>query len=198
MKKAKRVDVPTDRPLDFDEYESLKKHAYNSALWYINNYGKNSYQIRTKLYDKGFLKTEIKVIHDEKEFYSNIVEEVIEQLIDYSFINDEQYIDNAISSGLNKGKSLSAVKTKLFQTGLPKDLIDEGIERFEEKEDDNLEDEALDKAANKIVRSYAFTKIDDPFKAKQKIIQSLGTKGFQIGKILEWIDENLDLEVDWF
>lgn len=194
MKKAKQVDFPQDRPLTFEEYNDLSKHAYNSALWYVTNYNKNSYQIRTKLYDKGYLKDEVPVVKNDEKTYHNIVEETITKLKDFSYINDESYVESAIYSGLRKGKSISSIRTKLFQTGLPKDLIDKGMEEFSEETQTEMEDDALDKAASKIVNSYSFTKITDPFKAKQKIVQSLATKGFPMGKIFEWIDENLDLE----
>lgn len=196
MKKARVVEFPSDRALTFEEYEDLKKHAYNSALWYVTNYAKNSYQIRTKLYDKGYPKNEVETVdnYDEK-FYSNIVEEVVKQLEDFSYVDDESYIDDAISSGLRKGKSISSIKTKLIHTGLPKDMIEKGLEGFEDDKEE-LEDDALDRAAQKIVNSYSFTKIEDKFKAKQKVVQSLGTKGFPMGKIFEWIDNNLDLDLD--
>lgn len=191
MKKALKVEIPDDRALTSEEYEKLKSHAYNSATWYATNYSKTSGQIKQKLYDKGYPRDELEVEDRNKEkFWVNIVDETVERLIELSFINDESYVNSAFSSGLRSGKSVSSIKTKLFQAGISQEMMDDALYEVE-KLDEDFENDALDKTASKLLLSRAYTKLEY-WDRKNKLVKTLLTKRFPLPSVLEWVEEHME------
>lgn len=191
MKKARKVEIPDDRALTVGELEDLKSHAWNSSIWYASNYIKTTGQIKQKLYDKGYPRDEVEVINDDgSTTWVNIVEETVERLVEYSYVDDAAYVSSALRSGIRSGKSLSSLKTKLFQAGIDKNLIEEGIAEISE-EDESFEDEALHKTASKLITSRTYLKLEHSDR-RNKLVKTLLTKGFQLSAVLEWADEHMD------
>lgn len=194
MRKAKKVEIPENHTVKQEEYTKLYKHAKTSALWYVTNYNKNSQQIKQKLYDKGYPKTPLKIIKkDQTTTQENIVEKIIEYLEKYGYINDEDYVKNTLDNQLRTGKSITQAKTKLFQSGLNKEFYEPIIEKEIKQQNTTYnETESLDKAANKITNKTSFKKLNS-FKAQQKLVQNLATKGFPFEQIYEWIENNQEI-----
>lgn len=189
MKKARTVTIPDDRRVDFKTYTKLNDHAYKSALYYATTYNKNTYQIREKLYDKGYVQDEVIVVYkDGHEERYNIVDETIDKLVAQYISDDYQYTVDFLNNGISSGKSVQSLKTKLVMNKIPPDMISEAIESGDVETDDSY---GLDKQAHKIVNSSSFDKLDR-FKRQQKLLRSLSSKGFSIPEIYEWMNDHSD------
>lgn len=189
MKKAKTVSIPDNRIVDFETYMKLNDHAYKSSLFYVTTYNKNSFQIKEKLLEKGYVNAPIVVSYKDghTEEY-NIIEDTIERLVRQHIIDDEQYVINFIQNGLDSGKSLSSLKNKLYMNKIPTDMVtkilDSGYIAIDETD-------GLDRQATKITNSSSFYKLDK-YKKQQKLLRSLATKGFKVSDIYQWIEDNPD------
>lgn len=187
MRKAKTVNIPDDRILDEKTYQELSDHAYKSASWYISAYNKNSYEIKEKLLQKGFIDDDIIVNSSFGETsYHNIIEETFKKLTDNYMLDDMEYVKEFIQSGINSGKSLNALKTKLRNKKIPYQMIEEALE---DTSLDTDEADGLDRQASIISRSGSFQRLDE-FKKKQTLMRRLVSKGFDMGDIYSWIDDN--------
>lgn len=191
MKKARTVEIPDNRTVDFATYMKLNDHAYQSALFYATNYNKNSYQIKEKLLLKGYINDDLTVTYkDGRTETYNIIEETIAKLKEQYILDDEEYVLNTLQNGLDNGKSLQKLKSKLISSKIPVDMINKAIEEIEIDES-----YGLDKEANKIIRSSTFQKMDK-YKRQQKMVRTLASKGFKIPEIYEWMNENIDIIED--
>lgn len=191
MKKAKTVEIPADGTLTYDEYKKLAKHAINSASWHAINYRRNSFQIREKLRFKGYRDEDVTyVTNDKKEVSTNIIEDTINFLIDDGMLDDERLAEDFVYSSLSNGKnSLTSVRNKMMLKLFPKDMIDQAINNYIETYDNNSDEEALNNAASKIVRSGSFYRLDSQ-KKNQKFVRTLVSKGFNLGDIINWKQDN--------
>lgn len=191
MKKARTIAIPDDRVINQKQYQEYSDHAYKSASWYITAYSKNSFEIKEKLLQKGYLDEEITVKHNTGETtHHNMIDETFKKLSDNYMLDDMEYIKEFIQTGINNGRSLNNLKTKLRNKKIPYQMIEDALQ------DDSLdldEEYGLDKQASIIVRSGSFQRLDD-FKKKQKLVRSLVTKGFDMGDVYSWIDSN---EEEW-
>lgn len=192
MKKARVIELPENRTIDEKTYEEYSEHAYKSASWYITAYNKNSFEIKEKLMNKGYIDDDVIVQHSKGEItHHNFIEETFQKLADNHMLNDDMdYVKEFIQNGVNNGRSVNAMKTKLRNKKIPYDMITEALE------DDSLdldEEYGLDKQASIIVRSGSFQRLDG-FKKKQKLVRRLLSKGFDMGDIYSWINNN---EEEW-
>lgn len=197
MKKARKVEVPSDRNLTEKEYNDLNDHAFNSSMWQASNYTRSEKQIREKLYEKGYPKDEVTVDFRFGLETKNMVEDAVNRLIDLRIIGDEKLAEDIIRLQLSKGNGLMKAKMSAFQKGVSFDVINEVVESLEE--DNLLEDsinEALDKAARQIIRTSSYYREEDKRKRDQKFVQKLVTKGFSFSDIAEWKEEYAHLLED--
>ena len=100
--------------------ESEKHLAFNKALNYLNTALKTAKQIRDYLNKKGYDKITI--------------DYVIEKLKEYNYLNDRVFAETYISTYSNKyGKNM--LKNKLFEKGVPRNIVDELLGEFESNEE---------------------------------------------------------------
>lgn len=125
----------------------------------------------------------------EKELYSKlkdahytdiIIEETIEYLKGYSYIDDERYASNYIRLKKNT-LSLLSIKAKLIQKGINKENL-EKIIAIEYATDENEADPEIVAINKAILKKYKDT-TDLNYEDKQKLIASLYRKGFNLDKI---------------
>ncbi|MFN3344445.1 MAG: regulatory protein RecX [Chloroherpetonaceae bacterium] len=121
-------------------------------------------------------------IHSEKEvrdklrkkkFPAEIIEKVIARLYEMNLLNDSQFASALVRDRLKRtpiGKS--ALKSKLFQKGIAKEMIDEVL-----SETDLNSEELCTKAAERKLKTLA--KEPDAQKRKQKLVQFLMRRGFE-------------------
>ncbi len=76
----------------------------------------------------------------EKNFDENTIEEEIEFLLHYGYINDKRYAEHFTSDSISIKKwGKSRIRAELLRRGIDRDVADEAIEEaFSEVEDDRL------------------------------------------------------------
>lgn len=106
-----------------------------------------------------------------------LLEELIDELKENGYINDNNYIERAIAEFINlKNLSLKELKYKLLSKGLKKNLIDD---YFSQKSDE-LEDYEINSAKNIILKKKNSME-------EQELIQFLLKKGYKIENIKQAI-----------
>lgn len=119
-----------------------------------------------------------------KRKFSNIenqdlLDEVIENLKEIGYINDDNYIERAVAEFTNlKNLSLKELKYKLLSKGLNKDLIDD----YFSSNIDKLEGFEINSAKNIILKRSGNSE-------EQEIIQFLLKKGYKTDLIKRAIEE---------
>ncbi len=132
--------------------ESEKHVAFNKALTLLNTRFKTKHELKTYLKEKGF-----------DEF---VIDETIEKLIEYKYINDEHYVEAYINSNKDK-KSKKVIELDLLKKGVSQKTIDLAIENLES------ESELILSLYTKYIKNKEQT-----FENKQKAIKYLMGKGF--------------------
>lgn len=131
-------------------------------------------------------KTEKEIYERLKEEYytDDIVEQIIEYLKNYNYINDERYASNYIRSRKNRESKL-AIKSKLLNKGINKKVLEKIIEEEYDLEaaniDENEDPEII--AIKKIISKKCVNLTNLSCKDKQKLINMLARKGFDPDKI---------------
>lgn len=189
MKKARQVEIPTDRPLTAHEVEELLQHAYNSSVWQITNYSRTSPQLREKLYAKGYPKETITFASHEGTLHTvNLVEETLQKLTEGELVDDSRFAKEFIRAKQNAGLGINRIRLLLLQKQLPIELINKLLE----EKDVTANNEALEKAFTRYVSSSTFRNTSDEYKKRNKLIQHLLSKGFSYDDISEKVTEYFD------
>ena len=83
---------------------------------------------------------EIRTKLKEKNFDENTIEEEIEFLLNYGYINDKRYAEHFTADAINIKKwGKSRIRAELLRRGIERFVIDDAIEEaFAETEDDRL------------------------------------------------------------
>lgn len=103
--------------------------------------------------------------------YENTIDNVLQRLHELNYVNDEEYIKNAINISLqNKCKSLWAILPKLQKKGLEKQKI---IDQWHQMNID--EEESAQILLAKIIKKYSNL---DHNQLRQKIAQTLVRRGY--------------------
>ncbi len=107
----------------------MKLSSYDYALFLLSRTPKTVKMMKTTLLFKWYPFEE--------------VQQSLERLIQSDYLNDEAFCEAYIRSEvINKGKSLNLIKKKLYEKGMPQDIVDETIillqEEFEESTMTNL------------------------------------------------------------
>ena len=77
-------------------------------------------------------RTELEVREKFKGCDENLLEDVIEFLKEYNYINDDEYIERSITEFKNlKNLSIKEIKYKLLQKGLNKNIVEDYINSHE-------------------------------------------------------------------
>lgn len=190
MKKARQIEIPETRNLTWEEYLDFNGHAVNSSMWYASNYTRNSNQIREKLYAKGYPRDEVAVdLLDGKIDYKNMVEDTVDHLVECLLIDDRQYALSVINSQLSKGFGLAKVRMALSIKKVDRELAQDLLESLDLEKQNH---DAIDKAAQRVLKSSAFLKLPEGWPRQQKLTQQLASKGFSFGDISEWRENNAD------
>ena len=95
-----------------------------------------------------------------KEIDQNVLDDIIEELKENSYIDDYNYVERAVNEFMNlKSLSIKEIKYKLFAKGIKNDIIED----FISKNIENLE-EYEKKSAYKIINKKRSTMEDDEIK----------------------------------
>lgn len=158
--------------------ESNEKNAFQLAIYYLSFRPRTQHEITTYLLGKEY---------DEK-----IINNVLEKLIHYKYIDDRQYTISYISNSIEgRKKSINTVKSELIKRGVSIEIIDELITLFSPKI--NLD------IAKEISHKYFYQKSNLPFnQLKNKLSQLLIRKGFTwevISECLNDLDQNSEVQL---
>lgn len=98
----------------------MKLSAYDYSLTLLSYNPKSIFMMRTTLLAKWYTL-------DDVDF-------TINKLIDDDYLNDRKFCEAYFNSEvINKGKSKMAIKKKLFEKGIPSDLINDVLEDMSEQ-----------------------------------------------------------------
>lgn len=164
LKKGDEVDEEKLKSLIYKE--GLSK-AKNKAMSILNRTAISEKKLREKLSD----------------YSDEIVDEVINKLKDYGFINDKDLArrianDNSNISRFGKNK----IRQNLYRKGISKDDIDEAVEEIDSNEQ-------YENALYLARKRYKNLKGEDNRKVYQKLTQHLAYKGFSYDIIKSVIQE---------
>ena len=124
-------------------------------------------------------RTEQEIRRKFSEEDSEMLEDVIENLKEIGYINDENYIERAVSEFVNLNNlSIRELKYKLQSKGIKADMIEDYIYNHM----DELEEYEINSAKNIIVKKQNSME-------EQKLIQSLLKKGYKTDSIKEAINQ---------
>lgn len=164
-----KYDLKEDSDIDYNKLiEALKeennKEAYNKALELLSFKDYTSFEIKTKLY--------------KKDYDDDVIENVINKLIEYNFINDERYANNYLSYSLKyKKHGKNKIVYSLRQKGIDKSILS-SLSFDEDKEYEY----AL------ILGEKKFNKLKEDKNKKEKIYRYLLSRGYNIGVTLKVIE----------
>lgn len=100
------------------EFKTNKEKAWSKALSFI------TYRQRSKKETKEYLL--------QKNFSVEVVEEVVEKLSFYGFLNDEIFVQEWAEYSLKRGRGLQRIKQELWEKGIEKDIIENVLDNSEE------------------------------------------------------------------
>ena len=148
---------------NLEEFEKLDK-LKTKVMKYIMYKKRTEQEVRRKFSD----------IDDQE-----LLDDVIEDLKENGYINDNNYIERSVSEFINiRNLSLKELKYKLLSKGLNKDLIDE----YFYNNIDKLEEYEINSAKNIIIKRSNNSE-------EQEIIQYLLKKGYKSDLIRTAIQE---------
>ena len=135
---------------------------FNKALKYLSYKNRSTKEIYDYLIKKGFSETEIN--------------EAIEKLIEYKFLDDTNFSEIFIRDRQLKGRSKRMISYELKQKGINRDTAEKTLESA--KDDLKTAKEYIEK------RMHQFNRLD-PEKRKQRIIGRLQSRGYNWDVIKE-------------
>ena len=125
-----------------------------------------------------------------KEFEGNIVDEVVEELIEYKYLNDEEFAEAYINDRINfnpRGSFL--VKKELREKGVAENIVNEKIkELFPEEKEMELAKRAAEKKIGTLNKNLEKNKI---YQKVGSYLQAKGYSGYIIREVLEEITLSL-------
>lgn len=195
-KKARTVEIDPTKTLELNEYDELVRHARNSSIWYLGRFPSHSTKIRERLYEKGYPREAVKHLDIEDEVQeSNIVDEVMHELELLHMLDDQLFIESKIKAAIYKGKGTSLAARELKYKGIPEEEIEAVLEGLEDELDSQLL-EAVDKAAQKIMRSTPFRKAERSWQKSMVLSGGLRAKGFDRDTVDSWMESNSEIFED--
>lgn len=146
---------PLKNPSDYD-------HGYQYALFLLNLSMRTVEEIREKMARRGYTAT--------------VINEVINNLLQEKYLNDDNYAEVFINSMKNyKTWGRFMMKKKLIEKKLPKELIDRKLSEF------LTDEEELNIAQRYLERQYKDIDLHAlAYDEKQKVMRRLLSRGFGI------------------
>ncbi len=146
-----------------DINDKIREKAAERAAAYVNIKPRTAYQMKTYLKGKGY--------------EDDIIDEVIEQLKEYHYIDDYQYAEMYFRYGFEKGRGVSRIKRELSEKGVASDVIEMAYEDMEDIPDQT---EMAMEIALSMVGGIELEEMDydDKQKLRAKIGRRLMSRGF--------------------
>lgn len=159
FKKAKQLKNP-------DDYE----HGYQYALFLLNLSMRTVAEMKDKMATRGYTPT--------------VINEVINNLLQEKFLNDDNYAEVFINSMKNyKTWGRFMMKKKMYEKKLPKDLIEQKLTELVSNKDER------EIAARYLEREYKGVDFKDmPYDEKQKVMRRLLSRGFGMDNVTKLLN----------
>lgn len=162
------------------QFEDEVKKAFNMALTFL------SYRMRSKKEIVDYLK--------KKEVDDPIIPDVIHKLIDYKYINDEEFAKAYVRTQVNTAiKGPEVIKQELIEKGIEQDILLKSLFLY-------TMDEQVEKAIKLISKTIPKNNKASERQTKQKIEQTLQRKGFSWDVIQIAMEEAViekDTDEEW-
>jgi len=160
---ARKPILPDENGVYTDaQLERLRNRAWNSAIWHLGRAPQTEYQIREKL--------------RKKIIPQDIIDATVEKLLNVKYLNDRDYAENFIYSKRKYEKlGTSAIKMKLSQKGVDREIIDELLA---EVDPEDLRETAVILAEKKM---RSLMREPDKQKRISKMVSFLAYRGYNAG-----------------
>ncbi|MBQ3520700.1 MAG: RecX family transcriptional regulator [Firmicutes bacterium] len=106
-----------------------------------------------------------------KGYEEDVIDDVIEQMKEYHYIDDYQFAEMYFAYGFEKGRGVSRIRRELAEKGVSSDIIDMVYEDLEEMPD---ETEMAMEIAEPMVSGIDIDELD--YDAKQKLKAKIGRR----------------------
>ena len=151
-----------------DNRNEVYEKAKDAALTYLSYGMRTEKQMRTKLKEKGF----------DKEQDTCIIDDVIDFLKEYKFLDDEKYAVSYIEYAQAKGHGMIKIKSELKNRGIDSFVIEDAVYEYRKmrEEDGDAFDTEKDRALNEALKVVSGQEVDDKLIAK--VGRRLKSRGF--------------------
>lgn len=137
--------------------------------YYITDYDRSEFDIRKKM--------------QASAYPERLIQQAIDKLKSYSYIDDVRYARTYVQTLINKNKSINYIRHKLYEKGISRDITDAIIEELSPDESIQIA-EAIRK------KGYETDKIKNlDADNKRKLFTYLARQGFSVEKIRSFFDE---------
>lgn len=166
---------------DMDDliYEDEVRKAFSSALNYLSYRMRSEQEVKTKLLENGFGEA--------------VALEAIRKLLDYNYLNDEEFSKALVSTEKRSSKKgPTAIKQSLKKKGIAEETQQTVLDTYSEEE----QLEIAKGLADKVMRTGSKL---TPSQQKRKIQDMLARKGFSFAiskQVIAQFDEEFEVE-DW-
>ncbi|MBQ3185238.1 MAG: RecX family transcriptional regulator [Firmicutes bacterium] len=106
-----------------------------------------------------------------KGYEEDVIDDVIEQMKEYHYIDDYQFAEMYFAYGFEKGRGVSRIRRELAEKGVSSDIIDMVYEDLEEMPD---ETEMAMAIAEPIINGIDMDELD--YDARQKLKAKIGRR----------------------
>ena len=150
------------------------KSLENAALYYLQRFSSSSENLRRVMMRRVYRSAKH---HDtDPEEGAEILDALIKRYNEVGLLDDAQFA-KARAGGLNRrGSSARAIRAKLAEKGVAKEVIDETLERLKDEDQDPELSAAVTLARNRRLGPFRVT--DDRLEFKEKDMAILARAGF--------------------
>ncbi|MDD3190697.1 MAG: regulatory protein RecX [Candidatus Pacebacteria bacterium] len=155
--------------------EKNKNDALKFAMKLIGLRRRSETEIRQRLKDKGFDKP--------------LIEETVEELYRFKYLNDEAFAESYINDRINfRPAGKFVIRNELKKRGVSEKIIEEKLEELlsDEKE--------LEMAGNLLQKKIRIIHSKDPQKIRGKVLYFLKSRGFSQNTISQAMQNELELD----
>ena len=135
----------------------VREKAAQHAASYVNIKPRTAFQMKSYLKGKGY--------------EEDVIDDVIEQMKEYHYIDDYRFTEMYFAYGFEKGRGVSRIRRELAEKGVSSDIIDMVYEDLEEMPD---ETEMAMEIAEPMVSGIDMDELD--YDARQKLKAKIGRR----------------------
>lgn len=121
---------------------------------------------------------ELKKKLSEKLVSDAVADKVVEECVQYGYINDREWIERFIEREQRKGKGASWIKNRLWQKGIPNSLSEEIIASCSSEEEEK-------KQIVKLLQTRYRSRNLEDYKEREKTVAALIRRGYPLETIRE-------------